>query len=70
MFNVKKQNISHESFVNYLFQCSQIIFSTETLMLIVKQIVSQIHAVLKVFGKQDIILIMGKENIEMSLLPY
>lgn len=39
-------------------------------MLIVKQIVSQIHAVLKVFGKQDIILIMGKENIEMSLLPY
>lgn len=45
-------------------------FSTETLMFIVKQIVSQIHTVLKVFGKQDIILIMEKENIAMSLLSY
>lgn len=52
------------------FSVLKTFFSTATLMLIVKQILSQIHTVLKAFGKQDIIPIMEKENIAMSLLPY
>lgn len=70
MFNVRSKIFPMNHLSITFFSVLKTFFSTATLMLIVKQILSQIHTVLKAFGKQDIIPIMEKENIAMSLLPY